>query len=95
MNYRHAFHAGNFGDVLKHVVLMMLVEHLKKKPAAFLYLDTHAGGGVYDLSDAEPQRSGEYKAGIGRLLEIPEVALTPEVAKLEDRLREKIAGQKS
>ncbi len=43
MNYRHAYHAGNFADVLKHVVLMMLVEHLKRKPAPFLYLDTHAG----------------------------------------------------
>ena len=61
MNYRHAFHAGNFADVLKHVVLMMLVEHLKKKPAPFFYLDTHAGGGTYDLSLGESQRSGEYK----------------------------------
>jgi 23S rRNA (adenine2030-N6)-methyltransferase len=80
MNYRHAFHAGNFGDVLKHVVLMMLVEHLKKKPAPFLYLDTHAGGGLYDLSEAEAQRSGEYKSGIGRLLDMPEAVLSPEVS---------------
>ena len=80
MNYRHAFHAGNFADVLKHVVLMMLVEHLKKKPAPFFYLDTHAGGGTYDLSLGESQRSGEYKNGIGRLLEFPEAALAPELA---------------
>lgn len=80
MNYRHAFHAGNPADVLKHVVLMMLVEHLRKKPAPFFYLDTHAGAGSYDLSLAESQRSGEYKDGIGRLLEIPETALPPEVA---------------
>jgi 23S rRNA (adenine2030-N6)-methyltransferase len=80
MNYRHAFHAGNFADVLKHVVLMMLVEHLKKKPAPFFYLDTHAGAGSYDLSHAEAQRSGEYKSGIGRLLEFPDAALPPEVA---------------
>jgi 23S rRNA (adenine2030-N6)-methyltransferase len=66
MNYRHAFHAGNFADVLKHVV--------------FFYLDTHAGGGTYDLSLGESQRSGEYKQGIGRLLEFPEAALSPEVA---------------
>jgi 23S rRNA (adenine2030-N6)-methyltransferase len=79
MNYRHAFHAGNHADVLKHVVLMMLVEHLEKKPAPFFYLDTHAGGGSYDLSLGESQRSGEYKQGIGRLLEFPEVALPPEV----------------
>ena len=72
MNYRHAFHAGNFADVLKHVVLMMLVEHLKKKPAPFFFLDTHAGRGIYDLSESQPQRSGEYKTGIGRLLEARE-----------------------
>ena len=80
MNYRHAFHAGNFADVLKHVVLMMLVEHFKKKPAPFFYLDTHAGRGLYDLSEAQAQRSGEYKGGIGRLLELPASALPPEVA---------------
>ncbi|HEX6571348.1 MAG TPA: 23S rRNA (adenine(2030)-N(6))-methyltransferase RlmJ [Steroidobacteraceae bacterium] len=79
MNYRHAFHAGNHADVLKHVVLMMLVAHLKKKPAPFFYLDTHAGGGGYDLSLGESQRSGEYKTGIGRLLDFPETALPPEV----------------
>ncbi|HET7201872.1 MAG TPA: 23S rRNA (adenine(2030)-N(6))-methyltransferase RlmJ [Steroidobacteraceae bacterium] len=79
MNYRHAFHAGNHADVLKHVVLMMLVAHLKKKTAPFFYLDTHAGAGTYDLSLGESQRSGEYKRGIGRLLEFPDVALPPEV----------------
>ena len=61
MNYRHAFHAGNFADVLKHVVLMMLVEHLKKKPAPFFYLDTHAGGGTYDLSLGESQRTDKCR----------------------------------
>jgi 23S rRNA (adenine2030-N6)-methyltransferase len=80
MNYRHAFHAGNFADVLKHVVLMMLVEHLKKKPAPFFFLDTHAGRGTYDLSEAEAQRSGEYRNGIGRLLELREASLPAEVA---------------
>jgi 23S rRNA (adenine2030-N6)-methyltransferase len=95
MNYRHAFHAGNFGDVLKHVVLMMLVEHLKKKPAPFLYLDTHAGGGMYDLSAAESQRSGEYKGGIGRLLDIPDAALSPEVAAYARLVRECAGAGKS
>src|SRR5512145_2135767 len=79
MNYRHAYHAGNFADVLKHVVLMMLVEYLKKKTSPFFYLDTHAGRGVYDLSDAQPQRSGEYKTGIGQLLDLPASSLPPEV----------------
>ena len=71
MNYRHAFHAGNYADVFKHVVLAMLIEHLKAKPAPFMYLDTHAGRGRYDLSHAQPQRSGEYLGGIGRLLKAP------------------------
>ena len=88
MNYRHAFHAGNFADVLKHVVLIMLVEHLKKKPAPFFYLDTHAGRGLYDLSDAQPQRSGEYKGGIGRLLEAPAGTLPSEVAAYVTLVRE-------
>ena len=80
MNYRHAFHAGNFADVLKHVVLIMLVEHLKRKPAPFFFLDTHAGRGRYDLSEAQPQRSGEYQRGIGRLLGIREATLPAELA---------------
>jgi 23S rRNA (adenine2030-N6)-methyltransferase len=80
MNYRHAFHAGNFADVLKHVALTMLVEHLKRKPAPFLYLDTHAGRGRYDLSEAQAQRSGEYKGGIGGLLAQPVATLPAEVA---------------
>ncbi len=88
MNYRHAFHAGNFADVLKHVVLIMLVEHLKKKPTPFFYLDTHAGRGVYDLSDAQAQRSGEYKGGIGRLLDLPASKLPAEVATYVKLVRE-------
>ena len=88
MNYRHAFHAGNFADVLKHVVLVMLVEHLKKKPAPFFYLDTHAGRGVYDLSDAQAQRSGEYKGGIGRLLDMRAALLPAEVAAYVNLVRE-------
>jgi 23S rRNA (adenine2030-N6)-methyltransferase len=79
LNYRHAFHAGNFADVLKHVVLMQLVEHLERKPAPFLYLDTHAGRGIYDLSEAEGQRSGEYKEGIGLLLAARPAMLPPEL----------------
>ena len=79
MNYRHAFHAGNHADVLKHVVLMMLVGHLKRKSAPFFALDTHAGSGAYDLSEGESQRSGEYRQGIGRLLDFPAGALPDEV----------------
>jgi len=88
MNYRHAYHAGNFADVLKHVVLMMLIEHLKKKPAPFFYLDTHAGRGLYDLSEAQAQRSGEYKLGVGRVLEAARSALPVEVAAYADLVRQ-------
>jgi 23S rRNA (adenine2030-N6)-methyltransferase len=87
MNYRHAFHAGNFADVLKHVVLMMLVEHLRKKPAPFFYLDTHAGRGLYDLSEAQAQRSGEYKTGIGRLLEARKASLSAETSAYVELVR--------
>jgi 23S rRNA (adenine2030-N6)-methyltransferase len=69
VNYRHAFHAGNFADVHKHVILLALIEHLKRKPAAFFYLDTHAGRGRYDLNSEEARRSNEWRDGIGRLLE--------------------------
>src|SRR3984893_3711335 len=68
MNYRHAFHAGNFADVVKHAVLTRLLVHLCSKPAAFRAIDTHAGAGLYDLAGPEAARSGEWRDGIGRLL---------------------------
>ena len=69
MNYRHAYHAGNFADVMKHAALARIVEYLKQKEKAFRVIDTHAGLGVYDLSSAEAQKTGEWRGGIGRLLE--------------------------
>ncbi len=71
MNYRHAFHAGNFADVGKHAVLTRILVHLRGKPAAFRVIDTHAGAGVYDLAGEEASRSGEWRGGIGRLLAAP------------------------
>jgi len=68
MNYRHAYHAGNFADVVKHAVLARLVEYLKLKDKAFRVIDTHAGIGLYDLSSEEARRTGEWQGGIGRLL---------------------------
>lgn len=68
MNYRHAFHAGNFADVVKHIVLTRILLHLHDKPTAFRVIDTHAGAGRYDLTGAEARRGGEWKGGIGRLL---------------------------
>lgn len=64
MNYRHAFHAGNFADVHKHVALIALLEHLGKKPAPYFVLDTHAGRGRYDLSSREAERGGEWRNGV-------------------------------
>ena len=71
MNYRHAYHAGNFADVFKHIVLTRIVEYLKRKDAAFRVIDTHAGAGLYDLSSEEAQKTGEWKEGIGKLLGQP------------------------
>jgi len=67
MNYRHIFHAGNFVDVMKHSILALVIEHLKKKNKPFRVIDTHAGIGCYDLSGDEAQRGGEARSGIGRL----------------------------
>src|SRR3954452_3694930 len=67
MNYRHAFHAGNFADVVKHAVLARILTHLRAKPAAFRVLDTHAGAGLYDLTGDEATRSLEWREGIARL----------------------------
>jgi 23S rRNA (adenine2030-N6)-methyltransferase len=67
MNYRHAFHAGNFADVVKHIIVTRIVEYLKLKQAAFRVIDTHAGRGRYDLASDEAQRSPEWREGIQRL----------------------------
>jgi 23S rRNA (adenine2030-N6)-methyltransferase len=69
MNYRHAFHAGNFADVVKHAVLSRLLVHLCRKPAPYRAIDTHAGAGLYDLAGPEAARSGEWRSGIGRLMD--------------------------
>jgi 23S rRNA (adenine2030-N6)-methyltransferase len=68
MNYRHAYHAGNFADVVKHAVLSRIVAHLKAKPTAFRVIDTHAGAGLYDLAGPEASRTGEWREGIGTLI---------------------------
>ncbi|WP_165399218.1 23S rRNA (adenine(2030)-N(6))-methyltransferase RlmJ [Komagataeibacter xylinus] len=71
MNYRHSYHAGNFADVMKHALLVALIKALCRKPSAFSVLDTHAGIGLYDLSGPQAQATGEWREGIGRLLEAP------------------------
>jgi 23S rRNA (adenine2030-N6)-methyltransferase len=67
MNYRHAYHAGNFADVHKHVALVAALLHLKKKKTPFAVIDTHAGRGLYDIASEAANRTGEAAQGIGRL----------------------------
>src|SRR6516225_9182762 len=69
MNYRHAFHAGGFADVLKHIVLTRILLYLQEKQAAFRVIDTHAGAGIYDLAGEEAQRGGEWLTGIARIMQ--------------------------
>jgi 23S rRNA (adenine2030-N6)-methyltransferase len=68
MNYRHAYHAGNFADVIKHAMLCRVLVHLRDKPAAFRVIDTHAGAGRYDLAGPEAGKTQEWQGGIGRLM---------------------------
>ncbi len=67
LSYRHAFHAGNFADVLKHSVLVHIIEHLKKKDKPFCYIDTHAGGGMYALNSDQALKNREFDSGIAKL----------------------------
>ena len=78
MNYRHAYHAGNFADVVKHVLLTRLIAYLKRKDKGFRIFDTHAGRGRYDLTTDEATRTGEATNGILRLMTAaPELATDP------------------
>lgn len=70
MQYMHAFHAGNFADVHKHIAVLQVISALQKKPKGFLYLDTHAGAGMYDLAGSEARRAGESESGIERLMSL-------------------------
>src|ERR1700744_5294421 len=67
VNYRHAYHAGNFADVVKHLALVSVLGHLKRKDKPFAVIDTHAGRGLYDLQGEEAAKTGEAEAGIRRL----------------------------
>jgi 23S rRNA (adenine2030-N6)-methyltransferase len=70
VNYRHAFHAGNFADVHKHLVLLALIERLKRKPTPLFFLDTHAGRGRYDLQSHDATKTAEWRDGIGKLASV-------------------------
>ena len=69
MNYRHAFHAGNFADCVKHAVLVAWLRLLRRKETPFVVPDTHAGAGRFSLASGAAERTGEWRGGIGRLLE--------------------------
>jgi 23S rRNA (adenine2030-N6)-methyltransferase len=76
LSYRHSYHAGNFADVLKHIVLVECLEHFNKKGAPFDYIDTHSGAGLYDLRSANANKTSEYKEGIAKLkrIDFPQLA---------------------
>ena len=85
LSYRHAFHAGNFADVLKHSVLTLVLDYMTRKDKAFSYIDSHSGAGMYQLADEYAQKTGEYKNGIAKLInenDIPE-ALQPYITLIE------------
>ena len=85
LSYRHAFHAGNHADVLKHFVLVQIARYLGQKDAPFWIVDTHAGAGCYDLTGDHAQKLGEYRDGIGRLWERKD--LPPALADYVDLVR--------
>ena len=75
LSYRHSYHAGNFADVLKHIVLVECLEHFNKKDNPFDYIDTHSGAGLYDLRSANANKTSEYKEGIAKIkrIDFPEL----------------------
>ncbi len=70
MNYRHGYHAGNFADVVKHIALVRILLHLRRKDAPFAVVDSHAGRGLYDLAGEQAGKTGEAKGGIARLMDM-------------------------
>jgi 23S rRNA (adenine2030-N6)-methyltransferase len=79
LSYRHAFHAGNFADVLKHSILTLVLDYMARKEKGYVYIDSHSGAGMYQLADEYAQKTGEYKDGIAKLInndDLPE-ALSP------------------
>ncbi len=92
LSYRHSFHAGNHADVLKHIVLMLILENLKQKEKGFYYLDTHAGVGRYRLFGDEAEKTAEFVEGIGRLWD--KTDLPPDVQRYVELIRKLNYGGK-
>ena len=82
MNYRHFYHAGNFADVFKHLVMVMTVDHLAQKDKGMLLLDAFAGCGLYDLNRDEAQRTGEYEDGIERIMAV--TSINPDLRRYQE-----------
>lgn len=76
LSYRHAFHAGNFADVLKHSVLSIVLEYMTRKEKGLCYVDSHSGAGMYQLTDDYAQKTGEYKNGIAKVIAAFDQALS-------------------
>jgi 23S rRNA (adenine2030-N6)-methyltransferase len=87
VNYRHAYHAGNFADVVKHIALVAVLLHLKKKDKPFRVIDSHAGRGLYDLGSEQAERTGEAEQGIRRLRDMDTAALPAAFAAYLDCVR--------
>ncbi len=92
LSYRHSFHAGNFADVLKHIVQLEITVHLLKKNKPFDYIDTHAGAGMYDLKSYEASKLSEFKRGVGLLnsLDYPELTTYFELIESVNRIPGKL-----
>ncbi|MGD0192902.1 MAG: 23S rRNA (adenine(2030)-N(6))-methyltransferase RlmJ [Rhizomicrobium sp.] len=93
MNYRHAYHAGNFADVVKHVALAAVLLHLRKKDKPFRVIDTHAGRGLYDLTAGEAARTAEAQGGIARLVDLDTAQVPPSLAAYLDCVRAEGEGR--
>jgi len=78
LSYRHAFHAGNFADVLKHAVLTLVLDYMARKEKGYTYIDSHSGAGMYSLKNEYAQKTGEYKEGIAKIIQAENDASFPE-----------------
>ena len=78
LSYRHAFHAGNHADMIKHFILFLTLDYFNQKDKPYWYIDTHSGAGLYDLSGSEAQKVGEYKQGIALLEQAVRLHRPPE-----------------
>jgi 23S rRNA (adenine2030-N6)-methyltransferase len=83
VNYRHVYHAGNFADCVKHALLLVILRAMQRKDKPLMVLDTHAGVGIYDVFSLAPEKTGEWRAGIARVMEARPAALADYVGVVE------------